>query len=111
MFKSLTEFLTHFSLTLPAKEAKNWRAIPADEQVINHLRGQPHMGDVIPCITDGVHAYVIRLSDGLPYEVHCTNLTKWKSVLRAIKREDDGKKFYPRKRRVRSFESLLDDFS
>ena len=69
----LEEFIARKRIMLTPESHKRIRAFEPRLQRLTEVRGQPHLGEVIPRITDGDHAWC-ELPSGAVMEIHITNL-------------------------------------
>ena len=63
LYYQLEEYISQHGIRIPSKYRDDYRAVLPLNQVHCDLRGQPHMGVVIPRITDGIHAFVDHAFD------------------------------------------------
>lgn len=71
---TLKSYLDQHSLTISPSRRDDFRAVGFDRQVFHTVRGQPHLGEVIPRVTDGVHTFVELPYTKSPFEVSTSNL-------------------------------------
>ena len=101
---TLIDFLIVANITLPARELGNWRRVPVNDRCLTHLRGQPHQGQGVPEITNGVLTYWRSVPSQQLLLVSAFNVIQSKLNLTGLK--PGRKPSAPRQRRA----PLLSDF-
>lgn len=58
---TLAKFLELTSITIPPRVLGDWRRVPDSQRILTTLRGQPHQGNGVPEITDGITTWWRRV--------------------------------------------------